>query len=279
MKFKYIESKNSNKLELDKYYTSYDDMQYCVNKSWDVLKENGYEISEFLEPSAGTGVFSNYIATSGLDVVAIDIAPEGENIIQADYLEYQLEYVKGRCVIGNPPYGNRLSLANKFFKKSIEICDYIVFILPISQLNNTQTLYQFDLLYSEDLGELLFSGDRRVHCCLNVYVRPKNGLNKRKANKLKDITIVRQDSKKYNDFEYDIRMCYWGDATAGKILKEGESYSGEYKIKIHNDNLREEIIKVLSNINWKSELNSTAMCRIKQYHIIDILKKNIKDIK
>ena len=279
MKFKYIESKNSNKLELDKYYTSYDDMQYCVNKSWDVLKENGYEISEFLEPSAGTGVFSNYIATSGLDVVAIDIAPEGENIIQADYLEYQLEYVKGRCVIGNPPYGNRLSLANKFFKKSIEICDYIVFILPISQLNNTQTLYQFDLLYSEDLGELLFSGDRRVHCCLNVYVRPKNGLNKRKTTKLKDITIVRQDSKKYNDFEYDIRMCYWGDATAGKILKEGESYSGEYKIKIHNDNLKEEIIKVLSNINWKSELNSTAMCRIKQYHIMDMLKKNIKDIR
>ena len=279
MKFKYIESKNSNKLELDKYYTSYDDMQYCVNKSWDVLKENGYEISEFLEPSAGTGVFSNYIATSGLDVVAIDIAPEGENIIQADYLEYQLEYVKGRCVIGNPPYGNRLSLANKFFKKSIEICDYIVFILPISQLNNTQTLYQFDLLYSEDLGELLFSGNRRVHCCLNVYVRPKNGLNKRKTTKLKDITIVRQDSKKYNDFEYDIRMCYWGDATAGKILKEGESYSGEYKIKIHNDNLKEEIIKVLSNINWKSELNSTAMCRIKQYHIMDMLKKNIKDIK
>ncbi len=279
MKFKYIESKNSNKLELDKYYTSYDDMQYCVNKSWDVLKENGYEISEFLEPSAGTGVFSNYIATSGLDVVAIDIAPEGENIIQADYLKYPLEYVKGRCVIGNPPYGNRLSLANKFFKKSIEICDYIVFILPISQLNNTQTLYQFDLLYSEDLGELLFSGNRRVHCCLNVYVRPKNGLNKRKTTKLKDITIVRQDSKKYNDFEYDIRMCYWGDATAGKILKEGESYSGEYKIKIHNDNLKEEIIKVLSNINWKSELNSTAMCRIKQYHIMDMLKKNIKDIK
>lgn len=279
IKFKYIESKNSNKLDLDKYYTSYDDMQYCVNKAWDILKCNGYEISEFLEPSAGEGVFSNYLATSGLDVIAIDIEPEGENIIKADFLEYPLEYVKNRCVIGNPPYGNRLSLANKFFKKSIEICDYIVFILPISQLNNTQTLYQFNLLYSEDLGELLFSGNRRVHCCLNVYVRPKNGLNKRKSNKLKDITIVRQDSKKYNDFEYDIRMCYWGDGTAGKILKEDEHYSGEYKIKIHNEKLKDEIINILSNINWKSELNSTAMCRIKQYHIIDILKKNIKDIK
>lgn len=279
MKFKYIESKNSNKLNLDKYYTSYDDMEYCVNKAWDILKDNGYKISEFLEPSAGAGVFSNYLATSGLDVVAIDIEPDSEDIIKADYLEYPLEYVKGRCIIGNPPYGNRLNLANKFFKKSIEIGDYIVFILPISQLNNTQTFYQFNLLYSEDLGELVFSGERKVHCCLNVYVRPSNGLNKKKVNKLKDVEIIRQDSKRYKDFEYDIRMCYWGDATAGKILSDNETYSGEYKIKIHNESLKKEIINVLTNTDWKKELNSTAMCRIKQYHIVDILKKYIKDIK
>lgn len=278
MKYKYIESKNSNKLDLDKYYTSYEDMEYCVNKAWDILKDNGYEIKEFLEPSAGNGVFSEYLATSGLNVIAIDIEPDGENIIKADFLEYPLEYVKNRCVIGNPPYGNRLSLAKKFFKKSIQICDYIVFILPISQLNNTQMFYEFDLLHSEDLGTLIFSGNRKVHCCLNVYVRPKNGLNKKKATKLKDIEIVRQDSKRYESFEYDIRMCYWGDATAGKILSEGETYSGEYKIKIYNESLKDKIINVLTNIDWKKELNSTAMCRIKQYHIVDVLKKYIPDI-
>lgn len=279
MKFKYIESRNSNKLDLDKYYTSYDDMEYVVNKSWDILKENGYEISEFLEPSAGNGIFSNYLSTSGLDVLAIDIEPEGEDIIKADYLTYNLDYVKNRCVIGNPPYGNRLNLANKFFKKSIEISDYIVFILPISQLNNTQTFYQFDLLYSEDLGELIFSNTRKVHCCLNVYVRPKKGLNKKKSIRLNDITIVRQDSKRYDNFEYDLRMCYWGDGTAGKILNEDEHYSGEYKIKINNEDIKNEIIETLVNVDWKKELNSTAMCRIKQYHIIDVLKKRIPNIK
>lgn len=279
MKFKYIENKNSNKLDLDKYYTSYDDMEYVVNKSWDILKENGYEISEFLEPSAGNGIFSNYLSTSGLDVLAIDIEPEGEDIIKADYLTYNLDYVKNRCVIGNPPYGNRLNLANKFFKKSIEISDYIVFILPISQLNNTQTFYQFDLLYSEDLGELIFSNTRKVHCCLNIYVRPKKGLNKKKSIRLNDITIVRQDSKRYDNFEYDLRMCYWGDGTAGKILNEDEHYSGEYKIKINNEDIKNEIIETLVNVDWKKELNSTAMCRIKQYHIIDVLKKRIPNIK
>lgn len=278
MKFKYIENKDSNKLELDKYYTSYDDMKYCVNKGWDILKENGYEISEFLEPSAGKGVFSNYLATSGLNVISVDIEPGGEDIIKADYLNYSIEYLKGRCIIGNPPYGSRLSLANKFLKKSIEIGDYIIFILPISQLNNTQMFYQFNLLYSEDLGELLFSGDRKVHCCLNVYVRPQNGLNKKESSKLNDITIVRQDSKKYKDFGHDIRMCYWGDATAGKILSENEHYSGEYKIKINNLELKEEILDILTNIDWKKELKSTAMCRIKQYHIASVLKKYIQNI-
>ena len=278
MKFKYIESKNSNKLNNDKYYTSYDDMQYCVNKAWDILKENGYEISEFLEPSAGNGVFSNYLYTLGLNVIAIDIEPEGENIIEADYLTYPLNYVKNRCVIGNPPFGNRLSLANKFFKRSIEIADYIVFILPISQFNNTQTFYQFDLLHSEDLGKLIFSGNRKVHCCLNVYVRPKNGLNKKKIKRLKDITIVRQDSKRYEGFEYDLRMCYWGDATAGKILSEGESYSAEYKIKINNEEIKDDIIRVLTTTNWKEELNCTAMCKIQQYHIINVLCREIPNI-
>ena len=95
---------------------------------------------------------------------------------------------------------------------------------------------------------------------------------------MKDIEIVRQDSKRYADFDFDIRMCYWGDATAGKILSDNESYSGEYKIKIHNSKLKERILHILKNTNWKKELKSTAMCRIKQYHIVDLLKREIPEI-
>ena len=275
---KYIESKDSNKLNLDQYYTSEADMSYCVNKTLNILQGNGYEVSEFLEPSAGEGVFVNYLYTFDKNVIALDIEPKAENIIQTDYLTYDLKYKKGRLIIGNPPFGSRLSLAKKFYKKSIEVGDYISFILPISQLDNSSFMYEFDLLHSEDLGELTFSGDRKVKCCLNIYVRPEKGLNKKSKSKLKDVEIVRQDSKRYSNFEYDIRMCYWGDATAGKILKEGENYSGEYKIKIHNEDLKDKILDILVNTDWKKELNSTAMCRIKQYHIIKVLKKNIPEI-
>lgn len=92
--FKYIESKDSNKLNLDQYYTSEADMSYCVNKTLNILQENGYEVSEFLEPSAGEGVFVNYLYTFDKNVIALDIEPKAENIIQTDYLTYDLEYQK-----------------------------------------------------------------------------------------------------------------------------------------------------------------------------------------
>jgi predicted RNA methylase len=276
--YKYSNSKNSNKLELDQYYTPKEVMEHCVNKTMEVLEGKNCKIDCFLEPSAGQGVFSDYLHTIGKEVLSLDIEPKGKNIIEADFLEYPIEYKKNRLIIGNPPFGIHLSLARRFYKKSIEIGDYISFILPISQLNNTQSMYEFDLVYSEDLGDVTFSETRKVPCCLNVYVKPQSGFNKKKTNKLKDIEIVRQDSKKYKDFQFDLRMCYWGDI-AGKMLSEGEKYAGEYKIKIHNENLKSEIINVLKNTNWEKETNSTVLCKINQYHIIELLKREIPEIK
>ena len=272
------ENKKTNKLYLDQYYTTEENAIYCINKTLDILQNNGYLISEFLEPSAGQGAFSNYLLTKGLNVIAIDIDPKSENIIQADYLNYNINYKKNRLIIGNPPFGHCLKIARQFYNKSIAIGDYISFILPISQLNNVKLLYKFDLIYSEDLGELIFSGNKRVHCCLNVYVRPKNGINKKTIIKLKDVEIVRQDSKKYENFEFDIRMCNWGVSSSGKILKEGERYAGEYKIKIHNEDLKDKIIDVLTNTNWKTDKDIATAGFVKIYNIITILKREIPEI-
>lgn len=171
-----------------------------------------------------------------------------------------------------------MNLAQKFYKKSVEIADYIAFILPISQLNNTRSMYEFDLIYSEDLGIATYT-DRELHCCFNIYKRPESGiLNKKPITKLKDITIYRQDCRDYENKDFDIRICYWGDGTAGKILKDKEHYSAEYKIKINDDSKREDIIRVLSTFNWKEYLNCIAMRKIQQFHIVDVLKDNISDI-
>lgn len=210
--------------------------------------------------------------------LAYDIEPDNSRIIKQDYLELETSYKVGRCIIGNPPFGRCLNLAQKFYKKAVELGDYIAFILPISQLNNTNSLYEFDLIHSEDLGLQTYT-DRELHCCFNIYRRPSSGeLNKRKTNKLKDITIIRQDSKKFNSIKvYDLRMCYWG-RSAGKILKDSDNYSAEYKIIINNPLLKEEVIEVLSNVNWREELDCIAMLKIQQFHIHDVLRKYISDI-
>ena len=181
------------KINLDKYYTPVKLANYCYDKVIELIGEEN--ISDIIEPSVGNGAFLNHPITKMKPIVGIDIEPEiyDEKVITYDWLEYPIEYKSGRLIIGNPPYGSRMNLAQKFFKKSVSVCDYIAFILPISQLNNTQSLYEFDLIHSEDLGVLKYS-DVSLHCCFNVYRRPSSGkLNKRQNNKLPFIRIKRND--------------------------------------------------------------------------------------
>lgn len=267
-----------SKIKNDKYYTPKDLANYCWDKTFEIIREEN--ISEIIEPSVGDGAFlqhPNHIAH-----FAYDIDPQCDsnftNIIKGDFLRQDIKYLWGRLIIGNPPYGRCLNMAQKFFKKSVKIADTIAFILPISQLNNTKSMYEFDLVYSEDLGIKHYT-DRDLHCCFNIYRRPQNGeLNKKATIKLKDVSIYRQDSKDYDKRDFDIRMCYWGDGTAGKILKDDEHYSAEYKIKVNNDIYREQIINILTNFNWKEYLKCIAMRKIQQFHIINILKEEIPEL-
>lgn len=273
-------NKNTNKLNLDQYYTPINIANYCINKTFEVLHSINCSISDILEPSAGAGSFSD-ILKNNHSLIAIDIEPKKDYILKADYLTYKLDYKKNRLIIGNPPYGSRLYLAKRFYEKSVLIGDYISFILPISQLNNTNSLYKFDLIYSEDLGEIFFSDNKKVHCCLNIYKRPNdNTLNKKVINKLTDITLIRQDQSLFKDLDnYDIRMCYLGNGSAGKILNEGEHYSSEYKIIIHNEELREDILNFLNTVDWKKEIKSTAMLSISKSQFTTVIKRYIPNIK
>ena len=48
-----------SKIELDKYYTPDDLAKYCVEKTKEIIGEEN--ITEYLEPSAGSGVFLKYL--------------------------------------------------------------------------------------------------------------------------------------------------------------------------------------------------------------------------
>jgi len=264
---------NTNKIEDDKYYTDKKVVKICMDYFNKCIDKNS--VVEFLEPSAGSGNFLDFL---NKPFIALDILPEREDILKADYLKTSFKYKQGRCIIGNPPYGERLYLAQKFFKKAIHEGDYIGFILPISQLNNSNSFYEFDLISSTDLGVQKYT-DRQLHCCFNIYKRPENLLNKKKKAKLKDVTILRQDSKRFKECKiYDIIICYWGNGSAGKIYQKEGTYSSEYKIIINDKNKKEEIIDLLNRYDWSKRLKTISALKINQFHIVDLLKEKIKGI-
>lgn len=268
--FKRDKTQKSNKLHLDKYYTSDETAQYCIDKTKEILK--GQKITEVIEPSAGSGSFSSKIN----NCISYDIEPENDSITKQDFLQLKTSYKEGRLFIGNPPFGARNTLAVSFYKKCVELGDYIAFILPISQLNNIQQMYEFDLIHSENLGKLKYT-NREVHCCFNIYKRNSNGLNKKPKNELSDVKIteVRLGNKEVKDF--DLRICAWG-ASIGKKIEDGNSFAKEFYIKVVKEEFRGKIISALEKVIWTDEYIMTSTPNLLQWQVVDYLKRNFAEI-
>ena len=276
IQFKRDKKQNSNKLHLDQYFTSSEVAKHCIEKTFEVIgKEN---ITQIIEPSAGNGVFVEEMLKINpyYNILSYDIEPKKEGIEKLDFLNIELDYKDDRLVIGNPPYGSRLNLAKSFCNKSFEIAKYVSFILPISQLNNNQSIYKYDLIYSEDLGEQLYSG-RLIHCCLNIYKKPEGKRYNKKINyKNTDIIEIREiretvkndsfkENKKLGDFKYDIAICAWG--SIGKELKDGQNYAKTFYIKIKDDNNYEYYKNLILQADWKNLYPMTNTPNLLQWQV------------
>lgn len=266
------------KIANDAYYTPVD----LANRLWDktVSLIGADKITYVIEPSCGTGAFLQH--PKYRVNFAIDIATECYGMVctfvKGNFLAMDFPYSKGTLVIGNPPFGPKMHLAQRFYKHCLSFADYIAFILPISQLDNNQSLYEFDIIYSEDLGVVDFSG-RKLHCCFNVYSRPEHGLNPKPTLSRPLVKIYRDCRKGFEDCEYDVRMCYWGNGSAGKILKDGEHYAGEYKIKVMDEARKREIIDFIKSYPWMEKFHGVAMRKIQQFHIHKILAEHFGEYK
>lgn len=254
----------------DEYYTPKDLARYCVNKTKEILKLP--EDTKFLEPSAGGGVFLSYLPK---DTRALDVNPQDSRVAYGNFLEDNFAYTKGLCVIGNPPFGYRNALAVKFYKKAIKVGDYISFILPISQLNNQQQMFEFDLVYSEDLGKRLYSGVE-VHCCLNIYKRPKHGVNKVKPTYCVEGLSYYEFRRGGNDNvpkNTDIGFCRFGSSVGkqpeiiGQYAQEGYLCIDENKIPFKG-----ELINYLKTFDWRSHRPSTSTPTLYKWEIFKVIK-------
>ncbi|MBQ2396944.1 MAG: hypothetical protein II304_07930 [Bacteroidales bacterium] len=268
------------KIKNDKYYTPIALANHCWDKVLEVIGEQN--ISEIIEPSCGDGSFYHHYKMT--PHFGYDIEPECNytGVTKADFLQVPITYLYGRLIIGNPPYGRGNSLSMAFYKKSVQIADYIAFILPISQFNNNIQLYDFDLIYSEDLGEQNYSGVT-LQCCFNIYKRPVSGeLNKKPDYKLSDVKIVeyRRDGRQLNIPDgYDYAMGTFGAGCVGKTIHIQGQYALECYFYIKRPEIKEKVLKVLKNSDWKSVAKGiSGTYRLPQWKILKYLKEQIPEL-
>ena len=112
----------SKKNKLDQYYTSPDVVSWCWERlAWRYNLHN----FEFVEPSAGEGAFLR----GDLNIKGYDLEPKHPDVVKQDFLKLDKTFLKGKFVVGNPPFGWASSLALKFINHCSD-ADVIAFILP-----------------------------------------------------------------------------------------------------------------------------------------------------
>ena len=162
----------------DKFYTKKHIVLQCLH----LIKEHVAMTKDdiIIEPSAGNGAFLIELEKQYKNkIIAYDIKPENEKIIETDFL--QIDNIQGKNVhiIGNPPFCRQSS----FVKKSCEFALTICFILPKS-FQNTFNEY-FHLIHSIDLEKDAFTIDKENHnvpCVFQIWLK-------------KDTKTIIEDSK------------------------------------------------------------------------------------
>ena len=266
-----------SKIEHDKYYTPLEVVQHVVNTTKSVC----IDVSEVIEPSAGNGAFIEALENSfNTTLKFYDLYPENNKVLKQDFLSSESEYKQGRLVIGNPPFGSRNSLIIKFFKKAITLGDYVAFILPTSQLNNTKQLYEFDLIYSKDLGANKYSGVD-LHCCFNIYKRPEKGLNsKPKAPSIDGLEVIEYRRDKDDSYRKKVKDGYfhsigsWGNGSVGITPKHIGYYSME--LYFYSDN--QKIIDVVMSIDWRDEVKSISGKKLPKGLALEIIQSKLSTV-
>ncbi|AWX42766.1 DNA methylase [Metamycoplasma cloacale] len=283
----------SIKSKLDQFYTSPLIVDIFLNKIIDLnlINKNSY----IIEPSAGDGKFidgfQRYLPEN--DFIAFDIEKNHPLVNEQDFLKTNLLYSPNNIVIGNPPFGNRATLAVDFINHSAEFSDVICFVLPIQFKRwnvQKQINPELKLIYSSDNlpynSFLLNNKPYNVNSFLQIWVRDRD-------NKFDDLRIKEAPQNKHSDFSlyihnntketlkyFDKQTYDWDFAVHRqgyydynkKILNESELITNRQYlfIKINNPIANE----VFKHIDFDKLANSNTV--VKGFSNTDLVKEYIE---
>lgn len=226
----------------DKFYTKSNIAKECI---LDFEKYVTIDIDNdiFIEPSAGSGSFSNIMKSKYKNVDTYDIDPQldyikKENFIKMDKIHY-IESQKPIHILGNPPFGRQSSLARSFVKECCKFATSISFILAKSfKKTSFQKAFSanYHLIYEKDLQKnsfLIDSRDYNVECVFQIWVKRDTNREIPKILVPKHYKFVKKDDNPH----FSLRRV---GVYAGKLDTEidDKSVQSHYFIKLDkSDNL------------------------------------------
>ena len=283
----------------DQFYTKTNISSKCIET---FLEEIDIEEDDIIiEPSAGSGSFSDYFQDKSYNLDAYDIEPKKEYIKKCDFLKLDINHYKNTNVhcIGNPPFGRQSSLAKKFIKKLTLFCKTISFILPKSfrkQSFRRSFPLNYHLVKEIDLEKNAFIIDGKSHnvpCIFQIWIKKEieryeepileeSGFHFVKRPKLENIELNENGDpiKKLNIFseEPDFGILRAGGGkSCGRISKNYEDGISCYPeawlfIKIDEKYDKDKFYEKYKKINWIDDSNVGARSINKQKFIREINK-------
>ena len=238
----------------DAFYTKPQVALDCIAKLREVLDIDKYDV--IMEPSAGSGSFSNYFNNNGYNTLAYDIDPKEDYILQQDFLELEDEFLSGQkvLVIGNPPFGRQSTLAKKFIKKCSKFSKVIAFILPKSfKKQSFQSVFppKFHLVYEYALPNDAFTVDdvsHHVPCVFQIWKRKKTYRHVDAWEEPRRFKYVKIDE----DPDYALRRV---GVYAGRIhdIVDDKSQQSHYFIKLNDDVDKEWFLERFNRIVFETD--------------------------
>lgn len=249
---------------LDKFYTRNKTVDLCLA----VLDLT--EFDTIIEPSAGSGAFSDR-----LDCIAYDIAPENDNIIQADWFKVDKTQFKGRVlVVGNPPFGKNNKLSLGFFNESAKFADIIAFILPLSfckdSIKNRLDL-NFHLKHQIILDSNSYTLDGSSYSVPTVFQVWERQTTKRKKKRLRTTSELIEFT---TPTDADISIRRVGGVAGRASLDLTYSTSSNYFIKNRTQLTNDELVDTINNLDF-SEAYLGVMPSLSKGLLIQQLEREV----
>ncbi|MBN3535138.1 hypothetical protein [Mycoplasma procyoni] len=266
------------KVNNDQFYTKREIAKICFKKI-----KNKAKYSTIIEPSAGEGAFSNL----NKRILAFDLEPRTNKIQKQDFFELDFGQNWGNKIlfVGNPPFGQRSTIAKQFIKHAIKLhATTIAFILPDTFSKHTNQKYslfpkEWKLIEEFKLPDdsfYIYENNQpktyHVPCSFYVWTKDQKDASKdlRKSQKIQEIRAF--SFLKRGDQSADFVIN--GNSARIKEVSSVTNSKSEHYIKVSKDFDKEDIINKLSKLEFKpkSSVNGGNYW-INQTEIIELWKE------